>query len=124
MLHVLLAGPQRLHRRATRSLGNGGGLGQEVHLQPPAPATAAQRPGRVEAGGRVRQQVSARSVEDVELGHQELLRIAGWHAHGEDVILARERHLLALREALGHVEAAGTQLSALELFAEVLLLAQ
>ena len=81
-------------------------------------------PGRVEAGGRVRLQVSARSGEGVELVRQELLRIAGWHAHGEDVILARERHLLALREALRHVEAAGTQLGALELFAEELRLAQ
>ena len=36
------------------------------------------------------------------------------------MILARERHLLALREALLHVEAAGTQLGALELFAEEL----
>jgi tRNA modification GTPase len=81
-------------------------------------------PGRVEAGGRVRLQVSARSGEGVELVRQELLRIAGWHAHGEDVILARERHLLALREALAHVEAAGTQLGALELFAEELRLAQ
>ena len=80
--------------------------------------------GRVEAGGRVRLQVSARSGEGVELVRQELLRIAGWHAHGEDVILARERHLLALREALRHVEAAGTQLGALELFAEELRLAQ
>lgn len=81
-------------------------------------------PGRVDAGGRVRLQVSARSGEGVELVRQELLRIAGWHAHGEDVILARERHLLALREALRHVEAAGTQLGALELFAEELRLAQ
>ena len=81
-------------------------------------------PGRVDAGGRVRLQVSARSGEGVELVRQELLRIAGWHAHGEGVILARERHLLALREALRHVEAAGTQLGALELFAEELRLAQ
>ncbi|MBV2265236.1 MAG: tRNA uridine-5-carboxymethylaminomethyl(34) synthesis GTPase MnmE [Thauera sp.] len=81
-------------------------------------------PGRVEAGGRVRLQVSARSGEGVELVRQELLRIAGWHAHGEDVILARERHLLALREALRHVAVAGTQLGALELFAEELRLAQ
>ena len=81
-------------------------------------------PGRVDAGGRVRLQVSARSGEGVELVRQELLRNAGWHAHGEDVILARERHLLALREALRHVEAAGTQLGALELFAEELRLAQ
>ncbi|MHB1372437.1 MAG: tRNA uridine-5-carboxymethylaminomethyl(34) synthesis GTPase MnmE [Thauera sp.] len=74
--------------------------------------------------GRVRLQVSARSGEGVELVRRELLRIAGWHAHGEDVILARERHLVALRRALAHVSEAGTQLGALELFAEELRLAQ
>ena len=80
--------------------------------------------GRSEAAGRVRLQVSARSGEGVELVRQELLRIAGWHAHGEDVILARERHLTALRKALAHVSEAGGQLGALELFAEELRLAQ
>ncbi len=74
--------------------------------------------------GRVCLQVSARSGEGVELVRQELLRIAGWHAHGEDVILARERHLVALRQALAHAEEAGRQLAALELFAEELRLAQ
>lgn len=74
--------------------------------------------------GRVCLQVSARSGEGVELVRQELLRIAGWHAHGEDVILARERHLVALRLALAHAEEAGRQLAALELFAEELRLAQ
>jgi tRNA modification GTPase len=80
--------------------------------------------GRSEAAGRIRLQVSARSGEGVELVRQELLRIAGWHAHGEDVILARERHLTALRQALVHVIEAGEQLGALELFAEELRLAQ
>ncbi|MDX9886975.1 tRNA uridine-5-carboxymethylaminomethyl(34) synthesis GTPase MnmE [Thauera sp.] len=80
--------------------------------------------GRTEAVGRIRLQVSARSGEGVELVRQELLRIAGWHAHGEDVILARERHLAALRKALAHVLEAGGQLGALELFAEELRLAQ
>ena len=80
--------------------------------------------GRSEAAGRIRLQVSARSGEGVELVRQELLRIAGWHAHGEDVILARERHLTALRQALAHVREAGEQLGALELFAEELRLAQ
>ncbi|MDX5409891.1 MAG: tRNA uridine-5-carboxymethylaminomethyl(34) synthesis GTPase MnmE [Thauera sp.] len=80
--------------------------------------------GRRVDDGRVCLQVSARSGDGVELVRQELLRIAGWHAHGEDVILARERHLVALREALAHVEAAGCQLAALELFAEELRLAQ
>ena len=80
--------------------------------------------GRSEVAGRIRLQVSARSGEGVELVRQELLRIAGWHAHGEDVILARERHLTALRKALAHVIEAGGQLGALELFAEELRLAQ
>ena len=80
--------------------------------------------GRSEVAGRIRLQVSARSGEGVELVRQELLGIAGWHAHGEDVILARERHLTALRKALAHVIEAGGQLGALELFAEELRLAQ
>ena len=80
--------------------------------------------GRSEVAGRIRLQVSARSGEGVELVRQELLRIAGWHAHGEDVILARERHLTALRKALAHVIESGGQLGALELFAEELRLAQ
>ena len=80
--------------------------------------------GRSEVARRIRLQVSARSGEGVELVRQALLRIAGWHAHGEDVILARERHLTALRKALAHVIEAGGQLGALELFAEELRLAQ
>jgi tRNA modification GTPase len=80
--------------------------------------------GRSEVAGRVRLQVSARSGEGVDLVRRELLRIAGWHAHGEDVILARERHLTALRKALAHLSEAGAQLGALELFAEELRLAQ
>ncbi|AMO38087.1 tRNA uridine-5-carboxymethylaminomethyl(34) synthesis GTPase MnmE [Thauera humireducens] len=81
-------------------------------------------PGRSEEGGQVRLQVSARSGAGMDLVRAELLRIAGWHAHGEDVILARERHLHALRVALAHVDAAATQSAALELFAEELRLAQ
>ncbi len=80
--------------------------------------------GREEAGGRVLLAVSAKSGAGIDLLRSELLRIAGWHTHGEDVILARERHLHALRAALGHVESAGQVTSALELFAEELRLAQ
>ncbi|TVT54011.1 MAG: tRNA uridine-5-carboxymethylaminomethyl(34) synthesis GTPase MnmE [Azoarcus sp. PHD] len=80
-------------------------------------------PARVEHDGRVELRVSAREGLGIDLLRKELLRVAGWHAHGEDVILARERHLLALRAALAHVRLAGDQLSALELFAEELRLA-
>lgn len=81
--------------------------------------------GRIEEeGGQIRLQISARHGTGIDLVRAELLRIAGWHAHGEDVILARERHLHALRAALAHVESAAAQSAALELFAEELRLAQ
>jgi tRNA modification GTPase len=57
-----------------------------------------------------------------------LLALAGWQASSESAIIARERHLLALREAGAHLDAA--QLRAqeaaqqLDLFAEELRLAQ
>ncbi|ENO85469.1 tRNA uridine-5-carboxymethylaminomethyl(34) synthesis GTPase MnmE [Thauera linaloolentis] len=78
----------------------------------------------VEPSGRICLQVSAKRGTGIDLVRAELLRIAGWHAHGEDVILARERHLHALRAALAHVESAAAQSAALELFAEELRLAQ
>ncbi|ANQ87147.1 tRNA uridine-5-carboxymethylaminomethyl(34) synthesis GTPase MnmE [Azoarcus olearius] len=81
-------------------------------------------PERTETAGAVRLRLSARSGDGVDLLRTELLRAAGWHAHGEDVVLARERHLLALREALDHLAAAEAAASALELFAEELRLAQ
>ena len=80
--------------------------------------------GRVEENGAVRLQVSAKKGAGMELVRAELLRIAGWQAHGEDVILARERHLHALRAALAHIGTAASQSAALELFAEELRLAQ
>nr|WP_211162063.1 tRNA uridine-5-carboxymethylaminomethyl(34) synthesis GTPase MnmE [Aromatoleum petrolei] len=79
---------------------------------------------RRESEGRVSVYLSAQRGEGVDLLRTELLRVAGWHAHGEDVVLARERHLAALRAALGHVEAAQLQSAALELFAEELRQAQ
>ncbi|NMG76697.1 tRNA uridine-5-carboxymethylaminomethyl(34) synthesis GTPase MnmE [Aromatoleum diolicum] len=81
-------------------------------------------PARSEENGAVSVFLSAQQGAGVDLLRRELLRIAGWHAHGEDVVLARERHLVALRAALGHVEAAREQGAALELFAEELRRAQ
>ena len=80
--------------------------------------------GRVEENGVVRLQVSAKKGAGMELVRAELLRVAGWQAHGEDLILARERHLQALRAALAHMGTAAGQSAALELFAEELRLAQ
>jgi tRNA modification GTPase len=79
---------------------------------------------RREAGedGRIRERVwlSARTGEGLELLRAALLEVAGWHAHGEDVVLARERHLEALREARRALEAALETGEALELLAEEL----
>lgn len=79
---------------------------------------------RLQTEGAVVLRVSAHSGEGIDLLRAELLRIAGWHSHGEDVILARERHLHALREAMVHMGKAASLLGALELFAEELRLAQ
>ena len=84
----------------------------------------ARQPERIEADGAVGIYLSAKAGQGVELLRAELLRVAGWHRHGEDVILARERHLIALREAQARVHAALEARQALELMAEELRLAQ
>jgi tRNA modification GTPase len=64
----------------------------------------------------------------IDLLRAELLRIAGWQPTGESLYLARERHLIALRNAHDHLEAAlqlaSQEDAALELFAEELRLMQ
>ena len=84
----------------------------------------ARQPERIEADGAVGIYLSAKAGQGVELLRAELLRVAGWHRHGEDVILARERHLIALREAHARVHAVLDARHALELMAEELRLAQ
>lgn len=79
--------------------------------------------GRHEAGDDVVVALSARQGQGIDLLRAELLRIAGWHP-AEDVFIARERHLSALKTARGHLDTALAQLPALELFAEELRLAQ
>ena len=76
-----------------------------------------------DAAAPVRISLSAKSGEGVDFLRAELLRIVGWHP-AEDVFIARERHLRALREAALHIDAARAQLPRLELFAEELRLAQ
>jgi tRNA modification GTPase len=85
---------------------------------------AHQRAGRFEAQGQVHLRISAKTGEGMSLLHDELLRVAGWAGHGEDVILARERHLAALTEASQRVELAADNMQRLELAAEELRLAQ
>ncbi|HTZ00126.1 MAG TPA: tRNA uridine-5-carboxymethylaminomethyl(34) synthesis GTPase MnmE [Rhodocyclaceae bacterium] len=80
--------------------------------------------GRSVERGQVHLRLSAMTGEGIELLHDELLRVAGWHGHGEDSILARERHLAALAEAATKLEAAAAETERLELCAEELRLAQ
>jgi tRNA modification GTPase len=75
-------------------------------------------------GGQVHLRLSARTGEGMPLLHDELLRIAGWHGHGEDVVLARTRHLEALALAAERLALAGEQIGRIELCAEELRLAQ
>ena len=85
----------------------------------------AHRPGhRWDEAGSAHLLLSAKTGEGMTLLHDELLRIAGWQGHGEDVILARERHLRALEEAQQRLVLASAQLQQIELCAEELRLAQ
>jgi len=72
--------------------------------------------------------LSAKTGDGISLLRDELLKIAGWQAGAESVYLARERHLIALREARDHLGfAAGhadQHSQVLDLFAEELRLAQ
>ncbi|SAL10806.1 tRNA uridine-5-carboxymethylaminomethyl(34) synthesis GTPase MnmE [Caballeronia concitans] len=72
--------------------------------------------------------LSAKTGDGIELLRGELLKIAGWQAGAESVYLARERHLIALREARDHLafaaDHANQQSQVLDLFAEELRLAQ
>jgi len=78
---------------------------------------------RREADARgVRLYLSARGGPGVDLLEQALLEIAGWQ-DGEDVFIARERHLKALTTAGEHLARARTLTTHLELFAEELRLA-
>ena len=68
--------------------------------------------------------LSAKTGAGMELLRAELLAVAGWQQGEEDLFMARERHLVALRRAEEHVAGAGEQFSRPELFAEELRQAQ
>ncbi|MDP2825848.1 MAG: tRNA uridine-5-carboxymethylaminomethyl(34) synthesis GTPase MnmE [Sulfuritalea sp.] len=85
---------------------------------------AGQAAMRFTEGGRVHLRLSARTGEGIGLLHDELLRVAGWSGHGEDVVLARERHLEALGIAAEKSALATRRLDQIELCAEELRLAQ
>ncbi|GAB2180958.1 tRNA uridine-5-carboxymethylaminomethyl(34) synthesis GTPase MnmE [Denitratisoma sp. agr-D3] len=85
---------------------------------------AKQEPRRWEEGGSTHLALSAKMGLGIDLLHDLLLEKAGWQGHGEDVILARERHLEALAEAARRLDLAQGQLDRIELCAEELRLAQ
>ncbi len=72
--------------------------------------------------------LSATDRLGIDLLRAELLRIAGWQQTGESLYLARERHLIALKMARTHLDAAAEHAAssdtALDLFAEELRLTQ
>ena len=68
--------------------------------------------------------LSAKTGAGVELLQAHLLERAGWRPAEESPFIARERHLVCLRRAAEHLEAAAQQASAAELLAEELRLAQ
>ncbi len=72
--------------------------------------------------------LSATDRLGIDLLRAELLRIAGWQQTGESLYLARERHLIALKKARLHLDAAAEHAAssdqALDLFAEELRLTQ
>lgn len=80
-------------------------------------------PGRSDSAGGAVLQVSAKTGAGIGELRAWLLEVAGWQPHGEGLFMARERHLVALREALQHVSSAVGQ-QAFELKAEDLRLAQ
>jgi tRNA modification GTPase len=84
---------------------------------------AGVEPIRRETGGEVGIWLSARTGAGIALLQQELLRIAGWRDHGEDVFLARERHIEAIAAAARHLDRAADELARLELCAEEMRLA-
>jgi tRNA modification GTPase len=80
-------------------------------------------PRRSGAGGEQRVWVSAKSGAGIDLLRRALLETVGWSAQSEGVYLARERHLVALRDAAARLEAAAARQQEPDLMAEELRLA-
>ena len=81
-------------------------------------------PARSLDGDSVTLLLSAKTGAGIDLLRAELLRLAGWSGQGEDVILARGRHMQALGQAGEHLQQAATEAARLEICAEELRLAQ
>ena len=72
--------------------------------------------------------LSARNALGLDLLRHEVLRLAGWQASGDNIVLARERQLLAMRKALAAMQLAAQRAALgnqqLDLMAEELRLSQ
>ena len=80
---------------------------------------------RVERRGqRTHVYLSATGGQGIDLLQRALLLFAGWQPGGEDVFIARERHLQALIQAATHLERGSDVFGQTELLAEELRLAQ
>jgi len=75
------------------------------------------------AEGFSRVWLSAKTADGLQELRDVLLAVAGWSVPGEDVFLARERHIEALQAAQSFLVAAKLELSRPELLAEELRLA-
>lgn len=78
----------------------------------------------VDSKGGVTLHLSAKTGAGVDLLRDELADAVGWVSDSDNVLLARERHLLALRRAQSHLSDSVELVGSLELFAEELRLAQ
>ncbi len=68
--------------------------------------------------------ISAKSGVGIEQLREKMLQLIGWRNQESGTFIARERHLIALKQALSHLDHASTILNHPELFAEELRLAQ
>ena len=84
----------------------------------------ARASGPAHPDGEIHVWLSAKTGEGMDLLRGELLSIAGWRPMGEDLFMARERHIVALARASQCLERAAAVLDQAELFAEELRLAQ
>lgn len=68
--------------------------------------------------------LSAKTGDGIDLLRNHLLQLAGWQANGEGVFMARERHLVALKDVILGIQRSSQQMGQAELLAEDLRIAQ
>lgn len=68
--------------------------------------------------------ISAKTGEGIDEFRDKLLNLIGWSNHESGAFMARERHLIALKNAKRHLELSSIALNMPEIFAEELRLAQ